>query len=87
MFGEVPEITQFFHILDSGAFGEALPGIVEEYGGYRKMDIFVSPSYKMFKDAIPDVKPTGVTVDNKGNFKAIGNLIFELMIEKNETNA
>jgi hypothetical protein len=81
-FGAVPQAAQVFNFFETGAFGQILPDILEEYGAGRKLDIVMSPSHDLFIDGIPDAKPTGVYVDKSGNWKAVVNIPVQINVEK-----
>lgn len=68
--------------LNINIIGTVLPGLIEEYGENKKIDLFFSQSHSLFKKAYPKAKMSGVYIDKNGNWKIQANVFAVLMVER-----
>ena len=79
-----PRTREAQHNMNTSIIGRVLPTIIEDYGHNRNMDIIVSLSHSLVKDKLTNAKVSGFQVDRNGNFKIIGNVAMDMLIEKDQ---
>ena len=57
------------------------PDFAEQYGNDAPIDVMISLSHALFKDAFPSAKMSGIHVDKNGNWKIQLNVPATIMVE------
>lgn len=63
------EADAILEMLSTTTAGMIMPGLIEEYGEGKMIDMMVSLSHNLIQDKLPKVKPSGLQMDKNGNFK------------------
>lgn len=69
-------------LLTTTTVGLVVPSFKEQYGDNKPLDVVLTASHDFMKDGLgSDVEPTGINIDEKGNFKLTVNLGAQLIVD------
>jgi len=63
-----PRMAVVKQLMTSTTIGMAIPSFKEQYGENRPVDVVLTASHEYMTDGIGEVPPTGISIDEKGNF-------------------
>lgn len=80
-----PRLAVMKQLLTTTTIGMVVPSFKEEYGDNRPLNVVLSGSHEFMTSGLGgDVTPTGVSIDEKGNFQITANLGAQLIVENKQ---
>lgn len=77
-----PQGAALSETMTTSTLGLIFPDFVTEYGRDQEIDFVVSPSHSLFKDGMPNSKPSGIYMDKSGNWKGLVNIPIQINVKK-----
>lgn len=82
--GAEPRFAIFSQLLTTSTVGMALPNFKEEYGNNKAVDLILSINHEEILKHNENMPVSGVTLDQKGNYKVSLNIGANIVVEKKQ---